>query len=422
MSQFYDQDIVEAVKLLTSLNVVKNAMAFVKEALPQSLEVQKELALIEAPSYHEEQKACRYADLLTQAGLEDVKISPNFNVYGFIRGSGKTGKAVLLEGHLDTVFDFGSVKEIRTDHNGRIHCPGICDDTRALTANLFVLKAIRALNIQPVHDIIIAGTVCEEGLGAMKGMRSLLDELKGQTHILASISIDGPTGYAFYANATGMVDWSVTYEGPGGHAWTASGTPSAIQAACRAATIISDIELPDNPKTTATVSIIEGGQAIHGIAQRAVMKINMRSNAQEEIESLNEKMIKAFEKGAELENSRYGKDCVVKVSYEKELDIPAGSQPDNARIIQIAQLVTQACGLKAELKKGGCTNANMAIFDQIPAITYGRGGMEYGTHTLAEWFDPEGVEVCEQKSLLTLLLLAGIENQSEPLGETLQIK
>lgn len=39
MSQFYDQDIVEAVKLLTSLNVVKNAMAFVKEALPQSLEV-----------------------------------------------------------------------------------------------------------------------------------------------------------------------------------------------------------------------------------------------------------------------------------------------------------------------------------------------------------------------------------------------
>ena len=168
------------------------------------------------------------------------------------------------------------------------------------------------------------------------------------------------------------------------------------------------------------MSLIEGGQAIHGIAQKAVMKINMRSNDQEELEKLNEKMIAAFEKGAALENARYGKDGVVKVTYEKELSVPAGSQPDDARIIQVAKLVTQACGLEPELKKGGCTNANMPIFDGIPAITYGRGGKEYGTHTLAEWFDPTGVEVCEQKSFLTLLLLAGVENTVAPLGETLK--
>ena len=420
MTQRFDQDLVETLNTLTTIDVIKKGLNFVKDALPESIEVQKELALIEAPSYHEEEKAKRYAELLIKAGLEEVRICTNLNVYGFIRGSGNTGRAVVLEGHLDTVFDFGSVKGVTTDSEGRIHCPGICDDTRALVANLSVLKAIKTLNIRPVHDIVIAGTVCEEGLGGMKGIRALLDDLKPQTHVLASISIDGPTGNVFYANATGMVDWSVTFEGPGGHAWTACGTPSAVQAACRAAAIISDIELPDNPKTTSTVSLIEGGQAIHGIAQKAVMKINMRSNDQEELEKLNEKMIAAFEKGAALENARYGKDGVVKVTYEKELSVPAGSQPDDARIIQVAKLVTQACGLEPELKKGGCTNANMPIFDGIPAITYGRGGKEYGTHTLAEWFDPTGVEVCEQKSFLTLLLLAGVENTVAPLGETLK--
>ena len=49
----------------------------------------------------------------------------------------------------------------------------------------------------------------------------------------------------------------------------------------------------------------------------------------------------------------------------------------------------------------------------------GRGGTESGTHTLAEWFDPAGVWVCEQKSILLLLALAGIEGELEPLGETL---
>ena len=155
------------------------------------------------------------------------------------------------------------------------------------------------------------------------------------------------------------------------------------------------------------MSLIEGGQAIHGIAQKCTFKINARSDSQEALEELNCQMIKAFEQGAKLENERWGKTDIVKVTYEKLLNIPAGNQDDNCRIIQAAKLVTEAIGIKPTFMPGGSTNANIAIGKGIPAVCFGRGGEEYGQHTLDEWFNPEGVEACEQKSILMLLTLAG---------------
>lgn len=419
MTTQYDNDIVQTVQKLQNETDVQKALSLVKTQLPEIIEIQKELALIEAPSFHEEKKAQRYAQLLQEAGLEDVVIDEHFNVWGRWQGVGKSGKSVLLEGHLDTVFSFGDVKGVTVDEEGLIHCPGICDDTRAIAANLSVLKALNALGIRPYHDIIFAATVCEEGLGGMMGMKTLLEELKNKTQLLATISIDGPTNNEFYANATGMVDWSATFTGPGGHAWTASQMPSALHAACRAASLIADIELPENPKTIATVSLIEGGQAIHGIAQKCTLKINARSNSQAELEKLNQKMVEAFKQGALLENNHKKTPGLIEVSYEKLLDIPAGNQSDDCRMIQTTKVVTEALGLTPFMKPGGSTNANMAIAKKIPAVCLGRGGREYGTHTLNEWFDPQGVEACEQKSILLLLALAGLDNRVPPLGDSL---
>ena len=165
--------------------------------------------------------------------------------------------------------------------------------------------------------------------------------------------------------------------------------------------------------------MIEGGQAIHGIAQECTFKINARSDSQEELEKLNEQMIAAFEMGAKLENDRWGKPNVIKVRYEKLLSIPAGHQDDDCRMIQAAKVVTEAVGITPAFMPGGSTNANMAISKGIPAVCFGRGGEEYGQHTLDEWFNPKGVEACEHKSILMLLALAGLDHRIKPLGETL---
>ena len=411
-------DLKRNVALLLDNAQFKAALDYVRTHLPETIEIQKELTLIEAPTGQEKKKAERYKQLLQDAGLEDVIMDRHFNVVGRIKGTAGSGKSVLLEGHLDTVFSFGDVKQIEIDDEGKIHCPGICDDTRALAANLAVLKALKTSGLKPVHDIYFAGTVQEEGLGGMSGMAWLLDKLKNETHLMATISIDGPTAEDFYANATGMTDWEVTYEGPGGHAWTASSRPSAIHAAGIAISELARLRLPEEPKTTMTVSLTEGGQAIHGIAQKAVFTINARSNSQKELDELGSKMIKCFEKGLAEENSKTGCDGALKLTYKKTLDIPAGSQDDNARIIQLTKLATEAVGRTPNFKKGGCTNTNMSIARKIPAVTLGRGGQEFGTHTLNEWFNPDGVYACEQKSLIMLAVIAGLDNVIEPLGET----
>ncbi len=300
----FDRDLVETLEVLKNHAGVKTALQAVKDRLPDAVECQKELVLIEAPTHHEEQKAQRYAEMLAQAGLEDVRVDEHFNVWGYVRGTGRTGKSILIEGHLDTVFAFGDVKGITTDEQGRIHCPGICDDTRALAANLNVLWALKSAGLHPVHDIVLAGTVCEEGLGGTAGMGWLLDSLKNETQVLATISIDGPTAENFYANATGIVDWEVEISGPGGHAWLKHGTPSAVQAAGRAIGLIADIEAPETPKTSFTVSLVEGGQAIHGIAERAKFSANLRSNSQDVLEKLNDDFLAACRRGVELEEAR----------------------------------------------------------------------------------------------------------------------
>lgn len=118
--QEFDQDLVETIqKLKTEPDVIK-ALTYVKEQLPEMIELQKELALIEAPSFHEKKKAERYAELLKESGLENVTIDDHFNVLGRISGIGHTGKSVLLEGHLDTVFSFGDVKGVTVDEQGQI--------------------------------------------------------------------------------------------------------------------------------------------------------------------------------------------------------------------------------------------------------------------------------------------------------------
>ncbi|MCI5851224.1 MAG: M20/M25/M40 family metallo-hydrolase [Sutterellaceae bacterium] len=416
----FDPDLLETFQAVKADPAIGKALSLVRDRLPETISVQKELALIEAPTGHEEKKGARYAELLREAGLEGVETDPHGSVFGFLKGTGNTGKSVLIEGHLDTVFSFGDVKGVTEDSEGRLHCPGICDDTRALAANLAVLRAMKQCGIRPFHDIIFAATVQEEGLGGMNGMKWLLEELDGKrTKILATISIDGGTAGTFYANATGMADYRISFDGPGGHAWTAFGIPSAVQAAARAAALAADIELPKDPKTILTVSLIKGGQAVHAIAEHAEFMVNTRSNSAEALEKVNEELLQACRKGAELENQRWGKPGVIQVSWEKLLDIPAGSQPESSRIVQAAKVASKLAGAEPVLKKGGCTNGNISIGRGIPAVTLSRGGEEFGQHTLSEWFNPKGVWVCEQRSILILAALAGIPGV-KPLGDTLK--
>lgn len=405
MNTKFDQDLQVIFQSLLANSEVKKALSFLEKDAHNTIAQQKELVMVEAPTFQEETRSRYYAKMLEQAGLKDVQMDDRYNVWGKIYGTGNTGKCILLEGHLDTVFNFGDVKEV-VEKDGKLYAPGICDDTRALVANLSVIRALVQHDIKPYHDIMVAGTASEEGMGAMSGMQYLVNHKAEE--IIAAISIDGPSNDVIYYNATGMINYDVTYNGPGGHAYLAFGTPSALHAMGRAIAALGDMQVPTTPKTTYTVSLAKAGQAIHGIAQEANFKINMRSDDAQTLADLESRAVSIFKQAAEQENTRWGKPDSITVKIEKILNVPAGQQSEDCRILQAAKLATMSLGITPRPLLGGCTNTNMAIARNIPAITYGRGGIEYGTHTLGEWFDPTGVHICEQKSLLLLLALAGL--------------
>lgn len=401
ISQLFEQ--------LIKQDQVRAGLAFIEADQPRSIVEQKELVTIEAPTFEEGNRAADYAQRLRAVGLQDVHFDSYGNILGRLPGVGN-GPTVLLEAHLDTVFPFGTdVTPVERD--GKIHAPGICDDTRGLAANLSVIRAFMETGIRTNGDIVFAGTVQEEGLGGMSGMRELLKEHGG---IAATISIDGAGCDTIVYQGTGIRNFEVTYGGPGGHAYGAFGIPSPLHAAARAIAAISDLVPPVTPKTTFTVSLVEGGHQIHAIAQQAVFKINLRSDDPLELDRLQSQVIELFEAGARQENQRWGKELVA-VSYRQLLDVPAGSQPADSPIVQAAWKATECIGVEPRLVPGGCTNTNMPIKLGIPAVTLGRGGKEGGIHSLSEWFDPSGVYRSPQKSFLLLLALAGLPGVTKPL-------
>ena len=106
--------------------------------------------------------------------------------------------------------------------------------------------------------------------------------------------------------ATGSHRYRVTFNGPGGHSFSAFGTPSAIHAMGRAIAKIADVKTPSQPKTTFTVGEISGGTSVNAIAAKAQMLLDMRSNGQEELLATEKKILALIEAGAEEENARSG--------------------------------------------------------------------------------------------------------------------
>ena len=144
---------------VTAIDEVKKGIEFIEKDQDQSISDQKALTLIESPTFHEETRAKAYCGYLEGLGLENVHIDEYGNAVGLLKGTGG-GPKVLVEAHMDTVFPFGSVKEVK-EENGVLYAPGIVDDTRGLAVLLSALRGIKASGLKTKGDIVFVGTARE---------------------------------------------------------------------------------------------------------------------------------------------------------------------------------------------------------------------------------------------------------------------
>jgi len=379
---------------------VKSAVEAIKAAEPKTIEDQVALCEIEAPPFKEQKRADVYARMFREAGLQNVRIDKEGNVLGDRPGA-QPRPRLVLSAHLDTVFPEGT--DVKVKRDGQVlRAPGIGDDCRGLAVVLAVIRAMNQARLQTVGTITFVGTVGEEGLGDLRGVKYLFTEgMKGQ--IDRFVSIDG-AGLGITHIAVGSLRYRVTFKGPGGHSYGAFGLSNPLHALGRAVETISQFEVPSDPKTTFNVGRVGGGTSVNSIPFESWFEMDMRSASPSALQALDAKFHRAVDDAVKAEDARW-KKSVLTVDKALVGNRPAGQTAATSPIVQAAVSVTRVLGLPVTLDEGS-TDSNIPMNLGIPAITIDGGGRGTGSHALDEAFDPTNSWMGAQRALLVALALA----------------
>lgn len=404
------QSLEERMDAICAAPSVDRALKYIQTDHERTIAEQVALTEIPAPSFAEAERGAWFQERLTQLGLEAVQTDAVGNVFGLRKGV-SNGPTVVICAHLDTVFPAGTDVTV-SYRDGKLYAPGIADDGRGLAVVLAVLRALQESGVQTDGDILFGGTVGEEGIGDLRGVKTLFSNRGWSIDGFLSIEPGSPRRTTYLA--TGSRRYKVTYSGPGGHSFGDFGTPSAIHALGRAIALIADVRTPTDPKTTFTVGGVSGGTSVNTIAPEASMLIDLRSTGEAALRHLEDQVLEMVKKACGEENERWQRaDMTVKI--EQIGDRPAGQQSAEAPIVQAARAAARALGLEPALDEAQSTDANVPIALGIPAVTLGGGGGCGGMHTLSEYFDPTDAYIGVQRALLTVLALVGVKGVTDAL-------
>jgi len=395
--------------ILGNPKVVK-AIDDIKADDDSALAEQKRITEIPAPPYKEKVRAEYFLKRMQELGFKDASIDTEGNVVALRKGSGGGRPKLVVSAHLDTVFPEGTDVTVK-EKDGVILAPGIGDDSRGLAALLSLIKSINANQIATVGDIMFVGTVGEEELGNLRGVKALF---RDHTDIDGFISIDGLGITRVVNQGTGSHRYEMIFRGPGGHSFQEFGLPSAIHAMGRAIAKIADLQPPSYPKTTFTVGTVSGGTSVNAIASEARMAVDMRSNSTDELLKLEATLLDLVKQAVAEENARWKSD---KLSVEIKLigDRPAGIVELDSPIVQATRrAVTTITGAPRVTFAGSSTDSNLAMSMGIPAVTIGGGGEGGNWHSRNEWYRPVDAWYGPQTALLTILMLTGLDGVTKP--------
>lgn len=396
----------KVIKRFVKNKKVKAAFEHIVSLETKTLERHIALTEIEAPPFKEEKRAAVFAEYYRDLGMDSVWIDSEGNVLGLLLGSeGK--RTVALDAHLDTVFPEGTNVKVRIE-NDTLYAPGIGDDTRGLSMLLTILETIKTNNIQPKDNLLFVGSVGEEGLGDLRGVKYLFREKGPQ--IDSWIAIDGGNIGRVNNKGLGSYRYRVTFKGPGGHSWGAFGLVNphhALGEAIGNFVRAADTYTAKGPKTSYNVGVISGGTSINSIPFESVMEIDIRSIKPSRLEAMEVLLKKAVRKALTNQNKlkRQGPDLTVKI--DKIGNRPSGELSDTLPLIQRTLAATTHFGVEPFLTRGS-TNSNIPITKGIPSVTIGRGGNGGKAHSLGEWWINEEGYKAIQLALLIVLSETGM--------------
>jgi tripeptide aminopeptidase len=386
---------------------VRDALDFLEKNLDWVTEQQARLTEIPAPSFQEEKRAAEVKALLSAEGLS-VHLDKLGNVIGELRGA-QEKEAVLLAAHLDTVFPAGTDVKVKREGD-RLVAPGISDNGTGLAGLLAVARAIHAAKVKPQRTILFAANVGEEGEGNLRGMRALIDSYREK--LRAVIVLDGSGIDHVTTKALASRRLEVVITGPGGHSWSDFGMPNPINALVRGSVRFINTKVPASPRTTFNLGQVEGGTSVNSIPFEAKLKVDLRSESEDEITRLETALRECIATGVkdEMDNSRdrsRGKlDWKVNLIGSR----PGGELSADSPLLAALRYADEFVGNTSRNERSS-TDANIPLSMGIDAIAIGAGGNGGGAHSLQEWYEPAGRDSGLKRVLLTLLGVSGLAKE-----------
>ncbi len=289
--------------------------------------------------------------------------NPDFGQHVFLERAGRSGQAIAMISHLDTVFPLE--EEIQNHFNWRIegdrvYGPGTVDIKGGTIMIYMVLEALQKFFPNEFDNItwLIGVDATEEVLSCDFG-RLLLDRLGA--HSLACLVFEGGTPlankFALVTARKGKANFKVLVEGRSAHAGNrhAQGANAIVQISH---TIQQIAALTDyENQLTFNVGTVKGGSVVNRVPHTAEAEVEMRTFSPEIFEN-GVNSIMALN-GSTQVSSQDGYPCKVEIRLIDQSD-PWPRNPQTSRLFDLWAAIGTELGLKVlPEERGGLSDGNL---------------------------------------------------------------
>jgi tripeptide aminopeptidase len=188
--------------------------------------------------------------------------------------------------------------------------------------------------------------------------------------------------------------------------------PNPINALVRGSLRFINTKVPAIPRTTFNLGQIEGGTSVNSIPYEAKLKVDLRSESENEIVRMEIAFRESMAAGVkdEMDNARDR----TKGKLEWKMNVigsrPGGELATDSPLLTALRAADEYVGNQSRIERSS-TDANIPLSLGIDAIAIGAGGNGGGAHSLQEWYEPAERELGLKRALLSLLAIAGVTGE-----------
>ena len=360
----------------------------VRAAEPAYLADLERLVNIDCGSYTPagvEEVATFVAGFLTSLGAEvmthsepDGRLGPT--IVGTVQGAAGAGPSLLLIGHMDTVFDPGTVAQRPFRVEGsQAYGPGVTDMKSGLLTGLYGLQSLVELTRDgglPFERIVFVANPDEE-IGSPSSsphIRALAADADA-CFVLECARANGD----IVSSRKGTIDLVITVHGRAAHAGVEP--EKGRSAILEAARIVRDLHALNGrwPGVTVNAGVISGGTRPNVVAERCVLEVDVRAtdaSSQDEAEAA----IRAVAAATEVP------DTTVEVE-RRARHRPMEKLERSGRLVDHAVAIAGRLGFEVkDTATGGASDANTTSGLGVPTLD-GLGPIGGNDHSPAEYLD-----------------------------------